>query len=85
MANEKIFYRAADCNMGDTSAQDCENYRAWAEAEIYAAYPDAARIYVLNEDRGSEVYAEEHDEGCQIMEFLHDLWDRCPWYGEYFD
>ena len=85
MANETIFYRAADCNMGDTSEHDCENYRAWALAEIEAAYPDAAQVEVLNEDRGSTVYAEDDDEECAIMEFLCELWDRCPWSGEFFE
>ena len=85
MANETIFYRAADCNMGDSSAQDCENYRLWAQAEIEAAYPDAAQIEVLNEDRGSTVYTEDDDEECQIMEFLSELWGRCPWHGEFFE
>ena len=85
MANETIFYRAADCNMGDTSAQDCENYRAWAQAEIEAAYPDAAQIEVLNEDRGSTVYTDEDEDEYSLLEFLSDLWDRCPWHGEYFD
>jgi hypothetical protein len=85
MANEKIFYRAADCNMGDCTEQDCEMFRAWALAEIKAAYPDAAQIEVLNEDRGSTVFTEEDDEECAILEFLFELWDRCPWYGEHFD
>lgn len=85
MANETIFYRAADCNMGDATEQDCENYRAWALAEIEAAYPDAAQIEVLNDDRGSTVYTEEDEEEYAVMEFLHDLWDRCPWSGEFFE
>ena len=85
MANETIFYRAADCNMGDTSEQDCENYRAWALAEIEAKYPDAAKIEVLNEDRGSTVYTEEDEEEYAILEFLSELWDRCPWTGEFFE
>lgn len=85
MANEIIFYRAADYNMGETSKQDCENYRAWALAEIEAAYPEAAQVEVLNEDRGSTVYTEEDDEECAVMEFLHELWDRCPWSGEFFE
>lgn len=85
MANERIFYRAADCNMGDCTEQDCEMYRAWALAEINAAYPDAAQIEVLNEDRGSTVYADDYTEECTALEFMHHLWDRCPWYGEHFD
>ena len=85
MANETIIYRAADHNIGECTERDCENYRAWAQAEIEAAYPDAAQVEVLNEDRGCTVYAEDDDEECAIMEFLSDLWDRCPWHGEYFD
>ena len=85
MANETIFYRAADCNMGDTSEQDCESYRAWALAEINAAYPEAAQVEVLNEDRGSTVHTEDDDKECAVMEFLHELWDRCPWSGEFFE
>lgn len=85
MANEIIFYRAADCNMGDTPERDCENYRAWAKAEIEAAYPEAAQIEVLNEDRGSTVYLEEGDDEDSVMESLAELWDRCPWSGEFFD
>jgi hypothetical protein len=29
-----IEYRAATCNMGETSEQDAENYREWAFNEI---------------------------------------------------
>ena len=85
MAIEKIIYRAAACNMGETSEQDADKYRAWAKAEIEAAYPEAAQIEVLNEDRGSTVYAEDYTEECTAREFLHHLWDRCPWYGEFFE
>lgn len=85
MANETIIYRAATCNMGETSEQDAAKYRAWANAEIEAAYPEAAQIEVLDEDRGSTVNTEEYYEECQILEFLSELWDRCPWSGEFFD
>ena len=85
MANETILYRAATCNMGETSEQDAAKYRAWAKAEIEAAYPEAAKIEVFDEDRGSTVNTEEYDEECQILEFLSELWDRCPWSGEFFD
>lgn len=85
MANETIFYRAATCNMGESTEQDGDNFRAWAEAEIWAAYPDAIQVEVLNEDRGSTVYTEEDEEEAPILEFLSELWDRCPWSGEHFE
>lgn len=85
MANETIFYRAATCNMGETSEQDADKYRAWAKAEIEAAYPEAAQIEVLDEDRGSTVYADDYTEECTALEFMYHLWDRCPWSGEYFN
>ena len=84
MANETILYRAATRNMGETSEQDAAKYRAWACAEIKAEYPDAAQVEVLNEDRVSTVYAEEDYYKYQILEFLSELWDRCPWSGEFF-
>ena len=84
MANEIILYRAATRSMGETSEQDAANYRAWALAEIKAAYPDAAQVEVMNEDQVSTVYTEEDDDKYQILEFLSELWDRCPRSGEFF-
>ena len=91
MAIEKIIYRAATCNMGDTTEQDGDKYRAWAESEIRKEYPDAT-IEVRDEDGRSLVYpdysrsfAESDDEALAAEEFLCELWDRCPWSGEYFD
>ena len=91
MSIEKIIYRAATCNMGESTDQDGDNYRSWAESEIRKEYPEAA-IEVLNEDSKTEVYVTggpfsyescaEWD-GCQ--EWLSELWGRCPWTGEHFE
>lgn len=85
MTNETIFYRAATCNMGESTEQDGENYRAWAFNEIKKAYPDSAKIEVLDEDRGSTVYADNYQDETECLEFLASLWDRCPWSGEFFE
>ena len=91
MAIEKIIYRAATCNMGDTTEQDGDNYRAWAKSELEKKYTKAL-VEVRNEDDQSEIrialgndYAEMDAEWDEANVFMCELWDRCPWYGEFFE
>ena len=85
MAITTIDYRAATCNMGESTEQDGDNYRVWAKEQIEARYPDAD-IDVLDEDRPSTCSNDEYDDNEEIecLEFLAGLWDVCPWTGEHF-
>lgn len=88
-----ITYCAATCNMGDTTAQEADNYRAWAHAELKKRYPEA-KVTVLDNpmscacnsdlfsDDGTEFNGDDEEQDCFI--FMHELWDRCPWSGEFF-
>ena len=84
-----IGYRAATVNMGDVTDQDGDNYREWALNELALKYPDA-RIVVYNSEMASTCASGLHDpfeaeqEENQCLSFMADLWDRCPWEGEFF-
>ena len=85
----KIVYCVADCNMGETSGTDCRDYRAWADAELKKEYPDAC-ISVYNSERSNacssdlaDFYKMDSEEN-KCLEFMAELWDRCPWSGEFF-
>ena len=87
----KIIARAADVNMGDTPAAECQQFRNWAAAEIKAEYP-SADVEVLNEDGNTEIEAEggriDYDSEqawIDAQEFVATLWDRCPWTGPHFE
>lgn len=87
----RIIYCAANCNMGETSETDCDNYRAWAYAEIEKKYLETV-IEVRNVDGKTEVEVEGGPfsyESCKewdvCQEWLAELWDRCPWSGKFFD
>ena len=85
----KIIYCAADCNMGETSETACILYRRWADAELKKEYPDAS-IGVYNSEGSSmcssdlaDFYKMDSEEN-KCLEFMTELWDRCPWSGEFF-
>lgn len=79
-----IEYRAATCNMGESTEQDGENFRAWAAEMIANEYPDA-EVEVLDEDRQTVVTADDYDDENEALEFCASLWDLCPWSGEHFE
>lgn len=85
-----IGYRAATVNMGDEATdQDGENYRNWALNELGLKYPDAM-IVVYNSEMASTCTSDLEDpheaeqEEYICLSFMADLWDRCPWEGEFF-
>lgn len=85
-----IGYRAATVNMGDdVTDQDGENYRKWALADLMLEYPNAS-IAVLNSESSSTCTSDLEDpheaeqEEYMCLSFMADLWDRCPWEGEFF-
>lgn len=87
---KSIGYRAATVNMGDdVTDQDGENYRKWALADLMLEYPDAS-IAVYNSEMASTCTSDLDDsfeaeqEENQCLSFMADLWDRCPWEGEFF-
>jgi hypothetical protein len=81
MSTKKITYYADDNRMGDTDAEDCDEFRHWAHEQLAARYPafeievsDAAHIeetVVCGYDNLSEV-----DE---IRKFAGYLLDDFPW------
>lgn len=73
-----ITYFADDCSMGDTSAEDCAKFRAWAKAEIKAAYPDHD-VAVSDKPSILHVATDDFDHHEEIEDFCSRLWDRCPW------
>ena len=56
----RIKYCAANSNMGDTSDQDSDNFRAWAYNEIEKQYPNAC-IAVYNNERSSACFSNLDD------------------------
>lgn len=56
----RIKYCAATSNMGDTSDQDGNNYRAWAYNELEKQYPDAC-IVIYNNERSSACFSNLDD------------------------
>ena len=87
---KSIGYRAATVNMGtDVTDQDGVNYRKWALADLELEYPDAS-IAVHNSERSSTCASDLEDtheaeqEEYVCLSFMADLWDRCPWEGEFF-
>ena len=87
---KSIGYRAATVNMGtDVTDQDGVNYRKWALADLELEYPDAS-IAVHNSERSSRCTSDLEDtheaeqEEYVCLSFMADLWDRCPWEGEFF-
>jgi hypothetical protein len=86
-----IGYRAATVNMGaDVTDQDGDNYREWALNELGLKYPHAL-IVVYNSEMASTCASDLYDsfeaeqEENQCLSFMADLWDRCPWEGEFFE
>ena len=86
----RIKYCAANSNMGDTSDQDSDNFRAWAYNELEKQYPDAC-IAIYNNEGSSACFSNLDDfykmdlEENECLEFMAELWNRCPWSGEFFD
>lgn len=85
-----IGYRAATVNMGaDVTDQDGDNYRKWALADLMLEYPEAS-IAVYDSEMASTCTSDLEDpheaeqEENQCLSFMADLWDRCPWEGEFF-
>lgn len=78
MTKFDITYFADDASMGDTSADDCEKFREWAERELMATYPDYD-ITVSNKPSLNEAVTDDDVNEDEIVEFCHQLWDRCPW------
>ena len=86
-----ITYHADDTSLGDTSSADCANFRAWARDQIADKFPDHY-AEVDGRDHYSEVTfsevradEEEEEEQNEIAEFCSNLWESCPWDGEYFE
>lgn len=74
----KITYYAANDTMGDTSAQDCDAYRAWATEQLRNEYPEH-EISVANAPSLDQVRTDDEERREEIAEFCARLWDRCPW------
>lgn len=86
-----IGYRAATVNMGtDATEQDGVNYRKWALADLMLEYPEAS-IAVYDSEMASTCTSDLEDpheaeqEEYMCLSFMADLWDRCPWEGEFFE
>lgn len=87
MAIEKIIIAAATCNMGEATELDGYNYRAWAVDETKKRFPDA-EIIAVDETINSQVITDDGMEGEEWESahvYLCELWDRCPWSGEFFE
>ena len=80
MATESysIAYFAPDDTMGDTSPQDCNAFRKWAEVQLRARYPQHA-VEVLNRPAAEQVFTDDNERRDEIAFFVSCLWDRCPW------
>lgn len=81
MKNLEITYYAENGSMGDTSATDCDAFRAWAKSELENEYPEAS-VEVSDDMSSVECHvkgAESREQEEEIADFCSRLWDRCPW------
>lgn len=72
-----IEYFASNDTMGDLDDAQCDQYRAWALAEIEARYP-SVDVTVSSEQGTIETHTNMDDEE-EIVRFCGNLWDACPW------
>lgn len=79
-----ITYYAPTDSMGDTSEADAAGFRNWAEQQIKAEYP-SCDVEVTDECstvqvsvRGAASF-EDEELIQEIKDYVHRLWDRCPW------
>lgn len=80
MTKFDITYFADDASMGDTSANDCDKFREWAERELMASYPDH-NITVSDKPSLYEAVTDDHANEDEIAEFCRRLWGICPWHA----
>lgn len=73
-----ITYFADNNSMGDTSAEDCNAYRAWAKAQLAAEYP-TYNVAVSDKPSLNTVTTDDDYRRDEIEQFCSNLWDRCPW------
>lgn len=74
----EIIYYAADGSMGDTSPEDCEKFREWAQRELRERYP-SMEITVTDKPSSMPVTTDDLENEEEIIDFCSRLWDSCPW------
>ena len=74
----RITYFADDSSMGDTSGEDCNAFRSWAENELRQTYPGHT-IEVSDKPSLSQVHTDDEENRDEIEDFCSRLWDRCDW------
>lgn len=74
----KIIYYASDDTMGDTSPDNCEHFRKWAENEIYSKFPNHD-VYVSGDPSLQTAYTDDIENEDAIFDFCGRLWDACTW------
>lgn len=72
----KITYAANNGSMGDMTDAECEAYRAWAEQEIRAEYPNAEVAIDSSDCAKTLVSADDYDDEQEALDFVSRLWDR---------
>lgn len=76
--NLQITYYAADVNMGDTPAKECDQFRVWAKQQLESEFP-GHDITVSEDNSLNTCNTDDIDNEEQIADFCSRLWDRCPW------
>ena len=74
----EIIYYADNGSMGDTSDNQCDLYREWAEKELKAEYPNYD-ITVTTDDNMATAWTDDEENRDEIIEFCSNLWSDCPW------
>jgi len=77
---KSITYYASNDSMGDTSNENCNNFRQYAKEALENEYP-YFEITVSDEQSLTTCITEGIDDDClenEINEFCHGLWDGCP-------
>ena len=73
---EIIFY-ASDDSMGNSTPEQCEGFREWAQRELENRFPDH-NIDVSSERQPWTVFTDDMDDEQMINEYCSNLWDRYP-------
>jgi len=73
-----IEYYASNDTMGDTTPENCDKFRKWAQNEIQSAYPDYD-VVTLDTPSLETAYTDDNDNESEIVEFCSQIWDSCPW------
>ena len=75
---KSIIYYAPDDTIGDTSAEDCSKFRAWAAIELANEYPNHD-VTVSAEKSTQTVYTNDIENESEIVNFASRLWDVADW------